>query len=132
MVLKNVAFTNCTIGDEFQSNYPNGGALSIKNSGLILSNSVFQRVIGHNGACVYSESDFQQSSSRRLLTSAKLKTTISNCRFLNNEARKFGGVLYLKDVDSQIQNSEFLENNAKKGGVVYANTRNKDRTVYIQ
>ncbi len=45
---------------------------------------------------------------------------IVNSKFENNKAIQSGGVMYLKDVEVYIVDSEFLDNKASKGGVVYA------------
>ena len=50
--LKNVNFRNCSI----QENFQDGGALSIMNSRITMTNSIFQKIQSNNGACVYSDS----------------------------------------------------------------------------
>ena len=109
--LKNVHFKQCEIGQQFEGQFTEGGALSIKNSRLTLTNSVFEGVKSENGACVYSDtriSFFSSLRERLLALPTALDMSISNCRFLDNQASSSGGVLFLKNVNTQILNSQFL------------------------
>ena len=128
-------FKQCEIGQQFEGQFTEGGALSIINSRLTLTNSVFEGVKGENGACVYSDTriSFYSSLRERLLAlPTALDMSISNCRFLDNQASSSGGVLFLKNVNTQILNSQFLQNLAKEGGVIYADIRDQGKKVQIQ
>ena len=55
-----------------------------------------------------------------------------NCLFFDNTARLSGGVLFLKNVNTQIQNSRFLQNTADEGGVIFADITDQNKAVSIQ
>ena len=107
--------------------------MSIQNSRLSLTNSKFEQVTGQNGACVYSDSKISFYSLReRLLSTGPIwDTEISNCQFFGNLARSSGGVLFLKNVNTNILNSWFQLNNATQGGVIYADITDQDKKIFI-
>ena len=78
--LKNIKFKDCRIVEREGEQFLDGGALSIKNSRLELTNSVFENVVGQNGACVYSDSkiSFYSLRDRLLAVGPVYDTVISN------------------------------------------------------
>ena len=57
---------------------------------------------------------------------------IQNCYFFDNTATQSGGVLFLKNVNTQIEGSQFLQNTALEGGVIFADITDQNKVVAVQ
>jgi len=90
-----------------------------------------------NGCYAISDSKFENNTSESgtifnfsYLSSGKYKfIRVNNCKFINNTASRFGGVIYSIGENNPegilFKNCTYINNHARFGNIMYAHARNK-------
>ena len=84
-------------------------------SNVSITGSFFEDQKGTNGGCIYASTSPTKlaTKSRRILIDYHLsKLMIKNSTFQMNQAQKMGGVIYLQNINTEIEDCLFLKNTA--------------------
>ncbi|KAL4501789.1 hypothetical protein ABPG73_019926 [Tetrahymena malaccensis] len=114
------------------------GNISINSINAIILNSLFYKNIAFNGGSFYLKVPIQNNISRILLKNPFLQNEekiiqstqmIQNCSFIQNQAIKNGGAIFLENSYIFIQESYFFQNQANDYGGVITSFGDKKNTV---